>query len=76
MKKTLFLLGAAFVMLLSSCSKEQYTDVIPRGSTALMGIDMQQTHTDVLQSLFGLTDTHDCGIDLSAKLFLFESPAF
>ena len=74
MKKTLFLLGAAFVMLLSSCSKEQYTDVIPRGSTALMGIDMQQTGTDVLQSLFGLTDTHDCGIDLSAKFYLFESP--
>ena len=48
--------------------------MIPRGSTALMGIDMQHTHTDVLQSLFGLTDTHDCGIDLSAKLYLFESP--
>ena len=39
-----------------------------------MGIDMQQTNTDVLQSLFGLTDTHDCGIDLSAKFYLFESP--
>ncbi|MBR5930053.1 MAG: DUF4836 family protein [Prevotella sp.] len=74
MRKTLFLLGAAFVMLLSSCSEEQYTDVIPRGSTALMGIDMQQTGTDVLQSLFGLTETHECGIDLSAMLYLFESP--
>lgn len=74
MKKTLLLLGAAFMMLLSSCSEKEYTDVIPRGSTALMSIDLQQSGTDVLQSLFGLSDTQDCGIDLSAKLYLFESP--
>lgn len=74
MKKTLLLIGAAFVMLLSSCSEKEYTDVIPRGSTALMSIDLQQTVTDVLQSLLGLSDTQDCGIDLSAKLYLFESP--
>ena len=74
MKKTLLLIGAAFVMLLSSCSEKEYTDVIPRGSTALMSIDLQQTGTDVLQSLLGLSDTQDCGIDLSAKLYLFESP--
>lgn len=74
MKKTLLLIGAAFVMLLSSCSEKEYTDVIPRGSTVLMSIDLQQTGTDVLQSLLGLSDTQDCGIDLSAKLYLFESP--
>lgn len=74
MKKTLLLIGAAFVMLLSSCSDKEYTDVIPRGSTALMSMDLQQTGTDVLQSLIGLSDTQDCGIDLSAKLYLFESP--
>ena len=74
MKKTLLLIGAAFVMLLSSCSEKEYTDVIPRGSTALMSIDLQQTGTDVLQSLLGLSDTQDCGIDFSAKLYLFESP--
>ena len=74
MKKTLLLIGAAFVMLLSSCSEKEYTDVIPRGSTALMSMDLQQTGTDVLQSLIGLSDTQDCGIDLSAKLYLFESP--
>ena len=74
MKKTLLLIGAAFVMLLSSCSEKEYTDVIPRGSTALMSIDLQQTGTDMLQSLLGLSDTQNCGIDLSAKLYLFESP--
>ena len=74
MKKTLLWLGAAFVMLLSSCSEKEYTDVIPRGSTALMSIDLQQTGSDVLQSLFGLSDTQDCGIDLTARLYLFESP--
>ncbi len=74
MKKTLLLIGAAFVMLLSSCSEKEYTDVIPRGSTALMSIDLQQTGTDMLQSLLGLSDTQDCGIDLFAKLYLFESP--
>ena len=74
MKKILLLIGAAFVMLLSSCSEKEYTDVIPRGSTALMSMDLQQTGTDVLQSLIGLSDTQDCGIDLSAKLYLFESP--
>ena len=74
MKKTLLWLGAAFVMLLSSCSENEYTDVIPRGSTALMSIDLQQTGSDVLQSLFGLSDTQDCGIDLTARLYLFESP--
>lgn len=74
MKKILLLIGAAFVMLLSSCSEKEYTDVIPRGSTALMSMDLQQTGTDVLQSLIGLSDTKDCGIDLSAKLYLFESP--
>lgn len=74
MKKILLLIGAAFVMLLSSCSEKEYTDVIPRGSTALMSMDLQQTGTDVVQSLIGLSDTQDCGIDISAKLYLFESP--
>jgi hypothetical protein len=72
-KNTFLLLGAAFMMLLSSCSENEYTDVIPRGSTALMSIDLQQTGTDVLQSLFGLSDMQESGIDLSAKLYLFES---
>ena len=66
MKKTLLLIGAAFVMLLSSCSEKEYTDVIPRGSTALMSIDLQQTGTDVLQSY--LFESPDGNMGLVAKV--------
>lgn len=79
MKKFVFVLWAAFIMLLSSCSGDHYLNVIPRGCTALVAIDPQQTEemsvpsTQVFQTLFPDMDLHDGGLDLSSKFYLFES---
>lgn len=72
---------AAFVLLLSSCSGNDYMNAIPRGSTALISLDMEkmaESHqiadqSAVLKSLLHVDDVSDCGIDVSQKVFLFET---
>ena len=63
-----------------SCSDDGYLNVIPADSTALISIDVADAasaskgvNANVLKSLFRVSDVADCGIDLSAKVFLFES---
>lgn len=71
----------AFVFLLCSCSNNDYVNAIPRGSTALMSMDMgkmadKQQIADkasVLKSLLHVDDVSDCGIDVSQKVYLFET---
>lgn len=72
---------AALVLLLSSCSGNDYMNAIPRGSTALISLDMgkmAESHqiadqAAVLKSLLHVDDVSDCGIDVSQKVYLFET---
>ena len=80
-RKALEILGAALVVLLTSCTGDAYQNVIPRGCTALMAIDMQEktdkaTGDDAMPmaALFGLENIEQSGIDLSSTVYLFESP--
>lgn len=67
--------------LLSSCSGSDYVNAIPVNSTAIISVDVQkmaeENHnddkTEVLKSLLHVDDVTDCGIDVSEKLYLFES---
>ena len=80
---SLFLMIAALLMVvLSSCSGSDYLNAIPAKSTALVSIDMQKLaegnkmadKDGVLKSLLQVDDVSECGIDVSNKVYLFESP--
>ena len=80
MKKISILFGAAFAMLLSSCSGDEYLNTIPKGSTALVSVDpaaMVSAPSDqpqVLETLLHLSAGESSGIDPSSKYYLFVSP--
>ncbi len=69
------------VMVLMSCSGNDYLNAIPAGSTALMAIDAgkvaqergMDSQAEVLKSMLQVDDVADCGIDLASKIYLFES---
>ncbi len=72
----------AFAMLvLNSCSGSDYLNAIPANSSAIISIDMQKMaennhlgdKTGVLKSLLHVDDVSKCGIDVSDKLYLFET---
>ena len=73
---------AMVVLLLGSCSKTDYLNAIPSKSTALISIDVQkmaensrlEDKENVLKSLLHVDDASKCGIDVSEKIYLFESP--
>ena len=64
-----------------SCSGSDYINAIPANSSALVSIDMQKmaesnpqaSKTGVLKSLLHVEDVTDCGIDVSEKMYLFET---
>ena len=78
----IFLFSAAG--LFTACSGSDYLNSVPRESTALIAVDVpklaESTTTDgeksktFLQSLLGIKDVTDCGIDLTSKMYLFVSP--
>ena len=69
------------MMLLSACSGSDYLNAIPSGSTALISMDMKKMAEDNqlgdktagLKSMLHVDDISDCGIDISEKIYLFES---
>lgn len=69
------------ILLLGSCSGKDYVNAIPAKSTALISIDMQKVaesnHLEgkagLLKSILHVDESSDCGIDLSRKIYLFES---
>ncbi len=84
MKKICFNLMMFFCFacwgLLISCSESDYMNAIPANSTAVISVDMQKlaegNHDDksgVFKSLLHVDDVSDCGLDVSEKLYLFES---
>lgn len=67
----------ALLSLFSSCSSEDYLNAIPDNSTALVAVDAQaligNNGSETVQELLKIDDLADCGLDLSAKLYLFET---
>lgn len=76
-----FFLLLPLVFALLSCSGDDYLNAVPENSTAVVSIDlkrlagtgMESSGADKLKSLFQVDDVEDCGIDLSEKLYLFET---
>ena len=70
------------LLSLAACSGDDYLNAIPSESKALMSIDASRLmeengvdgKADVLRKVLGIDNVADCGIDFSAKVFLFESP--
>jgi len=77
MKKYILIWACAVALLLSGCSKSEYTHALPANSTALMSIDVSEASgvgsKALLQALLMATGTDDCGIDLTQKTYLFET---
>ena len=77
----MFVCLAFLVGMLSACSGTDYLNAIPKKSTAVISVDLQQMAGDdhisdkagMLQSLLHVEDVSKCGIDVSEKMFLFES---
>lgn len=73
---------AVAATLMSSCSTD-YVNVIPKGSTALMSLDLakmaEQSGMDdnrraaLLRETLGIDDINGCGIDLKQKIYAFET---
>ncbi|MBR1400627.1 MAG: DUF4836 family protein [Prevotella sp.] len=83
MKKKIVWVFMSLAVMFSSCSDDDYLNVIPGNSMALLSIDMQQLlessgkgkqdASQMLCSTLGIDSEEDMGIDVSARLFLFES---
>ncbi|MCR5132140.1 MAG: 16S rRNA (uracil(1498)-N(3))-methyltransferase [Prevotella sp.] len=65
------------VLGLVSCAKEGYQRALPANSTALMSVDVSKVSgvgsNALLQTLLMASGTDDCGIDLTQKIYLFET---
>lgn len=80
-KSLMFFCLAVFVGLLSACSGSDYLNAIPKKSSAIISVDLQQMASDgsnadkagMLKSLLHVDDVNQCGIDVTEKMYLFES---
>lgn len=75
------ILAASLVMLTMSCSNDDYLNVIPMESIAIASIDLMQNQSpdecgigDVLKDIIGFEDITECGLDISSKIYAFETP--
>lgn len=69
MKKIVWIICITFVGLFSSCSDNDYVNVIPRNSIALISFDASQT----TPSASLLSELDSCGVDLQSKVYFFET---
>lgn len=84
MKKIVWMIVATLGIITSSCSNTDYINAIPQESTAIVSIDIpavaknlkldNNNSANVLKSILHVDDASDCGIDMSKKIYLFESP--
>lgn len=78
-KPTVFLCVMFWGMLcLTSCSKSEYVNAIPQGSTAVMALDArkmdQEQAEQTLKTILNVNgNLADCGIGFKEKLFVFET---
>ena len=65
------------IAVLAACSNNDYINTIPSESTALVSLDVAKmtgvNNNFVLKTLFKASNYGDCGIDVSRKIYLFES---
>lgn len=80
MKRLFIPIIAGLLIMLCSCSDDDYLNAIPQGSMALISIDMPKvaqengSNTGILKDILHVDDVEKCGIDIKSKLYLFESP--
>ena len=64
--------------LFLSCSGNDYIATIPKNSKAVLSLDVQKLSDgkllDKMESLLKVDDVNKCGLDLSAKIYAFETP--
>ncbi|MCD8203421.1 MAG: DUF4836 family protein, partial [Prevotella sp.] len=72
-------LCSSMTALLSSCSNNDYVNAIPENSIAVVAVDLQNLlgnnddNLAQLKSLIMVENVEDCGIDVSQKVFVFET---
>lgn len=71
------LLLSLMFFLLTSCSGSDYLNSIPGESTALISMDVNKmsgiNNQTLLKAMFHVSDLSDCGLDLTSKIYFFES---
>lgn len=69
------------VFILSSCSSDDYINVIPRNSTAVVAIDSKKIFGESAQTqqlifiedLLKISELNNCGLDIDSKFYIFET---
>jgi len=68
------------MLILSSCSSDDYQNVIPKNSTAVISVDLQELYNtsddkqlDYLKDVLKLKDADASGLDFSTKAYVFET---
>lgn len=83
MKRLIFSLTLlASVVVLTSCSGDDYINSIPSRSTAIVKIDASQMYSgeeksklaQTVADVLGVENLSDCGLNTSKAIYLFESP--
>ena len=83
MKKYLLMMSVLITLILTSCSGTDYLSVIPQGSQAIISFDLagmaksanlDASKSNALKSLLHIDNPSECGIDITSKVYLFESP--
>lgn len=75
------LLITVLAACLMSCSNDEYLNVIPSDSKALVAIDAAKIteqasgkkNSVLMKAMFHVSDISDCGIDITSKIYIFES---
>ena len=67
----------SMLFVLASCSDNDYLNAIPKDSAALLSIDATQfsssDNDNIAKSLLGINDIKESGLDLTERLFMFET---
>lgn len=76
-KSVVACLVGALLLMFTSCSSDDYINVIPNNSIALAAVDIQSLlendKGNCAKKFLGLDDFRDSGLDLSTKLYFFET---
>lgn len=68
-------------LALTSCAGDSYYNAIPHNSNAIVSVDVAtiaervgETRLKLLQTLIGVDNQQEMGVDLAERVFLFETP--
>lgn len=83
MKKYIWMMSVFVTLILTSCSGTDYLSVIPQGSQAVISFDLagmaksanlDASKSNALKALLHIDNPDECGLDITSKVYLFESP--